>query len=152
MFLEHLPKRVDYQRFFFLFSRAAGYFDVGNRPKPRVTVTRKCERNVSPVRYIQSSSWLSNISLKLNNKYVLTRENKQIRYHESNTRKSFSSGFQITLTSFWIFDCASYFSTHMSFPACFLKPSSCLIHCLPHCSVRYVTGRYTDPRWPGLCK
>ena len=136
----------------FLFSsRAAGCFDVGNRPKPRVTFTRNCARNVSAVRDIQSSSWLSNISLKLNDQYVPTPENKQIRYHESNTRKSFSYGIQITLTSFWILDCASYFSTHLSFSECFLKPS-CLIHCMPHCSVRYVTGWYTDPRWPGLCK
>lgn len=138
--------------FFFLFSRAVGCFDVGSRPKPRVTVKKNCARNVSAVRDIQSSSWLSNISLKLNNKYMPTRETKQIRYYESNTRKSFSSGIQITLTSFWILDCASYFSTHMSFSACFLRPSSCLIHCLSHCSVRYVTGWYTDPRWPGLCK
>ena len=137
--------------FFFHFLRAAGCFDVGNRPKPLVTFTRNCARNVSAVRDIQSSSWLSNISLKLNDQYVPTPENKQIRYHESNTRKSFSYGIQITLTSFWILDCASYFSTHLSFSECFLKPS-CLIHCMPHCSVRYVTGWYTDPRWPGLCK
>ena len=151
MFLEHLPKHVDYQRFFFLFSRAAGYFDVGNRPKPRVTVTRKCERNVSPVRYIQSSSWLSNISLKLNNKCADSRKQTNSLPWIKHSKEFFiwiPNNLDFILN---IRLCLIFFNSHVV-SCMFFKTFFILIHCLPHCSVRYVTGRYTDPRWPGLCK
>ena len=101
--------------FFFPSRAAAGCFDVGNRPKPRVTVTRNCTGNFSTVRDIQSSSWLSKISLKLNDKYVSRKQTHLLPWiakPKSKTQKSFPSGIQMTLSHY-----ASYSSTRFSFSA-----------------------------------